>query len=267
LGANVLFTIYSLADTALIGRLFAVADVGLYSVGRNLALKPQQLVNAPLLRTMQVGFGQNASDRARLGNLFARAVAGSVMLAAPLYIVLGFGAAAIVRVLLGPEWDGSIPLVQILCVYYGARTIGAVGGTALVAAGKARFTMTSWFWCFLTAALVLWLNWSSLTLATVAWAFTLGAVVVYALHTIFAVRYFGVGGEEIRKVGLAFLAGLLTGLLVLGLQSLPLNYLWAFALTLILAPIFHFAFLGAVLERRPQAYLSPAGVKRLYKSL
>lgn len=267
MGANIFFTAYSLADTGLIGRLFAAADVGLYSVARNLALKPQQLVNGPLIRTMQVGFGQNAEDKERLGRLYARAVAGSVMFAAPLYVVLGFGAPAIVEVLLGPDWLDAVPLVQILCVYYGARTVGAVGGSALVAGGKARFTMTSWFWCYLTAILILALNWGRLDLVLVSWAFTAGAVVVYALHTLFAMRYFQVPADGLKKVGLAFATGLATGLFVWALQLIPAVGWLVFLVTLALAPIFHFAVLGLALEGRPHAYLSVAGAKKLYKSL
>jgi O-antigen/teichoic acid export membrane protein len=267
MGANALLTIYTQADNLTVAHALSKVATGFYTTGWNLASKPMQLVSAPMMRTMQVAFGQNSQNRKKLASLYCRAVAISVLFVAPVYVVMAVAADPLVHVLLGKKWYGAGPVVQILCLYMGARTIGTTGGTALVAAGKARVTLISWFGGYITVVAILYCTWHRLTVEQVAWAFTSGAMVVYALHMALAFNYFKPARADLVKVGRALLPMVFTAALV-GLSLWVRAPYWAKTLFVVMvAPIAHFAFIGTLYERNPKAYLSKSGLKRLYKSL
>lgn len=267
MGANILFTVYTLADNFVIAPLLPKEALGFYSTGKNLASKPMQLLSAPMMRTMQVAFGQNSADRARLGALYCRAMAGAALFVAPIYLVLALAAEPIVFVLLGKEWLGAVGVVQILCLYMGARTIGATGGTALVAAGQAKVTMISWLAGYVTAAAVLLAPQGPFTVERVAWAFALGAVAVYSFHTGLAFRYFKPDAEARGKVWRALLPLIVTTAFLVGVGLLPISLYIKAAIALLLAPVVHLVSIGLQYERRPNAFMSKSGLKKLYKSL
>lgn len=267
LGASVLYNIYIQADKFVIGRLASPTDVGLYGQAQGLAQKPMQLLSVPMMTPLQSAFSQNSKNPEKIGSIYARALAAAVLFIIPLYAVAIVAAKPIVDVILGDKWVASIPLVQICTVFFAARTVGTIGGTALVAGGKARFAMTSWIFCYATAVIGCYIASRSGSVQGFAWAFSLGAVAVYTVHTAFAFRWYPPDEGSRARLRLIAFGTLLTCLVLLGVYFLPLNSWIKLILVCLTAPLAQLGIIGWLLDGNPAEYMSMRGVKALYRSL
>ncbi len=103
-------------DTMIAGRLFTADLVGLYNRAFMIANLPMQMLVSSLTRVMYSTFSKLQTDRVRLASAELRllAVVGSLTMT----ICLGMIPAAreIILVLLGPQWLGSVRVLQILLV-------------------------------------------------------------------------------------------------------------------------------------------------------
>ena len=272
LGASALYNFFVQVDKLVIGKLGGRVEVGLYGQGQGLAQKPMQLLSVPMMAPLQAAFSQNSNDPKKLGSMYARSLAAALLFIVPLYAIAMVAAGPVTLLILGHKWKGSIPLVQICSVFFAARTVGTIGGTALVAGGKARFAMTSWVFAYVTTfigcLLAAGLHASPETRTEAfAWAFSAGALAVYTVHTVFALRWFPPDSKSWHKIKAAATVTLFSSLLFAGIYFLPLGPWIAVGLACVLGPVFHFAIVGWAFERRSLAYLSYEGAKKLYRSL
>ncbi|MEA2552528.1 MAG: hypothetical protein QOJ65_704 [Fimbriimonadaceae bacterium] len=272
-GASILYNVYVQSDKFVIGKLAGInlgqslAAAGLYSQAQGLAMKPMQLLSVPMMAPLQAAFSQNSRNPEKIGNIYGRALAAALLFIVPLYAIMMVAAEPVTLAILGHKWRGSIPLVQICCIFYASRTIGTLGGTALVAGGRARFAMTSWVFAYLTAAIGCVIATQYHRVEGFAWAFSVGAFTVYAVHTLFAFRWYRPDENAKTKLKQAGTVTVLSCLFFGMLYFLPVGPWIALALACVLGPIAHLAIVGMVLERAPFAYMSVPGAKRLYRSL
>jgi O-antigen/teichoic acid export membrane protein len=225
-----------------------------------------------MMGPLQAAFSQNSRNPEKIGSMYGRALAAALLFIVPLYAVMMVAAGPATIAILGHKWSGSIPMVQVCCIFFAARTIGTIGGTALVAGGRARFAMVSWAFAYATAfvACIVATRYNGTleqrTLAY-AWAFTSGAIVVYTIHTIFAFKWFRPSDETLSKVRSAALIAALSCAVFAGIYFLPFGKWIALAIACIAGPFLHMAIVGWVMERKLLAHMSVAGARRLYQSL
>lgn len=267
MGASLLFNLYQLADTFVIGRVVGLAGAGLYSQGKNLAQKPLQLVTMPMMRPLQVAFSQNAMDAGRIGEILVRSLKAAIVFVIPLFGVVAIAAEPITLLLLGPDWRGAIPVVRICCLYFAARTLGTIANSALVAGGKARLTLISWIVGYMVVPWGVIVAAQLRSLEAMALAFSLGAALVFGLQTVLAFRSFPTERASLGpllRVGTA--AAVTSG--ALGLVFLLQIEPWAkFGLALAIGGVVHLVAVGVALGSGPVSFVTPAGMKRLYRSL
>jgi O-antigen/teichoic acid export membrane protein len=113
LNSVVVYLAYN-AEKILLGRYWGAAALGLYGRAYQLTNMPvQQLTNSatsvafPMLSRLQ-------DDPARLNRLYLKAHSLLISLVIPVVIVCAVFPNEVVRVLLGPKWDGSVPIVRLL---------------------------------------------------------------------------------------------------------------------------------------------------------
>jgi O-antigen/teichoic acid export membrane protein len=279
MGASALYNIYIQADNMTIGRLVGGTSVGLYDQGQGLAMKPMQLLSVPMMAPLQAAFSQNSRNHEKIGSIYGRALAAALLFIVPCYGIMIIAAEPATIAILGHKWRGSIPLVQVCCVFFGARTIGTIGGTALVAGGRARFAMVSWVFAYATAfigCIVAAQYQGTIEQRTLAfaWAFTAGALVVYTIHTLFAFKWFPPTPEAKQKLKASCLISVLSCLFFAvcyfvpqAIKGLPYAAWVSLAIACVLGPIVHLGIVGSVLDRKPMRYMSVKGVKDLYHML
>jgi O-antigen/teichoic acid export membrane protein len=142
LAGNMLAFAYLRADTFILANLVGSQTLGLYVVAREIANLASTEIVAPIRRVMLPGFAKLAHDRDLLREAFLNAFALIVLIGLPCAIGIALLADPIVRLLLGPQWLGSITLIQVLSVYALSAVAMANQGPLLLALGHARATAT-----------------------------------------------------------------------------------------------------------------------------
>lgn len=128
-------------DLFLGGRLLGAAQLGLYSVPRNLVLQLQFMVNPIITR---VGFpliAQVQNDVVRVRSIYLKTMNMTASTNAPLYVGIAVFAPDIVVTLLGDGWQSSAPLLRILAVWGFFRSISNPAGSLLFGMGRADLAL------------------------------------------------------------------------------------------------------------------------------
>lgn len=157
------------SGTFILGRYVPPSDIGFYAQASEIAdLATTDLV-MPLNRVLVPGFAQLADDSERAASAFLKALSGTLMVATPVSVGLALVAPEVVRLWLGEQWGGVVPLVQILAIFATTRAISAVAGSMLTVLGFYRFNaITGWIQAVLFVGGAIWMVQQAGT-AGVAW--------------------------------------------------------------------------------------------------
>lgn len=135
---NLAMTISQRIDHFIISRMQGLTSVGLYSNAQMLAALPTVELVMPISRALFPGFSSLLHDPAKLRDTYLQALNGLLLLALPLAVGLIFVADAAVRVLLGPQWLDTVPLVQGLALVQMVSLSAASSVPLLMALGRMR---------------------------------------------------------------------------------------------------------------------------------
>ena len=116
LGTRVLEYIQMGADKILIGRYLGPTALGTYQIGFQLMFTPIGNIAYPLQFVLFPVFATIQDDRERLNAAWLRAKRLSVAVMAPAFLTLLVVAPDFIVTLLGPKWEGSVPIVQLLAI-------------------------------------------------------------------------------------------------------------------------------------------------------
>jgi PST family polysaccharide transporter len=142
-GSNVLVSrlswyVYSNADFAVVGRVMNATTLGLYSQAWNIAAVPAEKLSGMIFR---VGPSVLASARARPGEMrryYLMLLRGIGLVTFPVAVGLSLVSRELVSALLGPNWLGSVPVLQLLALFFGVRSVAALGPMTIIASGEPR---------------------------------------------------------------------------------------------------------------------------------
>jgi O-antigen/teichoic acid export membrane protein len=129
------------SDVFLGGRLLSVAQLGIYSVPRNLTLQIQFVVNGIVTR---IGFpliAQVQSDVFKVRSIYLSTLNMTASTNALIYVGLVFFAPEAVMLLLGTGWESSAELLRILAIWGGVRSTANPVGSLLFGMGRADLEM------------------------------------------------------------------------------------------------------------------------------
>lgn len=153
-----------LADTAskslqpiIIGSLLGIAAVGHYSMASQIVRVPGLIVSGPLGLSIFASLAQWGDDRIGARPLALRALRGVVTLLAPLFCGLGLVADLAVKVLLGPAWLATGPILTLLAPGGFCLCVSAFVGAILLGLGRPQdqLRLIVLNGCFLVAGTVL----------------------------------------------------------------------------------------------------------------
>lgn len=140
---NAINHINSTVDVLLGGRLLGAAQLGLYSVPRNLILQIQFMVNPIFTR---VGFPVIASiqhDQARVRQIYLKIMNLTATVNAPIYVAMAAFAPELVQLLLGDKFQDAAPMLRVLAVWGLLRSFGNPVGSLLFGLGRVR--LSTWW--------------------------------------------------------------------------------------------------------------------------
>jgi PST family polysaccharide transporter len=145
LGVKILWALREEADVVVIGKLTGQVTLGLYTMGKELALLPGSkistvvnMLSSPMMAELQTNV-----DAMRAA--FYRAARLTAAIALPTSAGMALVADEMVAALLGPKWVPAVPLLRLLCVYAAVRAVDVLLPPVLFARHRERFL----FWyCF-----------------------------------------------------------------------------------------------------------------------
>lgn len=210
-------------DKLIVGRLLGAAALGLYTRSYSLAATSTRLYAKiastaffPLLSRIQ-------TDRARLGRGFRTGLTLNALSLLPLSAVLFVLAPYLIEALLGQEWLEAIAPFRILIVFSFFRSNAKLCGPLMMAAGKVyRLALIQGF--FAASVLVgTWFGsrWGIDGAAfAVAGAFVLQSMILlHASLQLTGLSWMEIFGSWLQPLAVALTTGMLTWLLVQGLDS------------------------------------------------
>lgn len=140
---NVVNHVNATVDVLLGGHLLGAAQLGLYSVPRNLVLQIQSLVNPVFTR---VGFPVIASiqhEKEKVQLVYLKIMNLTATINAPIYVFVAVFAPELVQLLLGEPFQEAAPLLRILAVWGLLRSFGNPAGSLLFGLGRVKLAT---FW-------------------------------------------------------------------------------------------------------------------------
>ncbi len=125
------------ADYVLVGALLGAEVLGVYRIAYELVLAPVYRVAPVISRVAFPVFARRQNDAAALrsGFLEMTRVLGFVLF--PALVGAAILAPWLVPLVLGPGWDGVVPLIRVLAVVGAAKSLGNSTGSLLLARGRA----------------------------------------------------------------------------------------------------------------------------------
>jgi lipopolysaccharide exporter len=129
------------SSTFILGKISGGEAIGVFTISEDIAGIVTTNLLMPLRRAILPGYAKLANDVERLHDTFVDIFAVVFLVSAPLTLGIGLVADPLVRIALGPQWLGAIPLIQVLCVGEFLRLITAAASPIYIATGRPRYTM------------------------------------------------------------------------------------------------------------------------------
>jgi teichuronic acid exporter len=187
---------YSESDTFIVGRILGASNLGLYSMGRQLALMPMERVSEIMNTVALPAYTSIKEDIPRIRDAYLDTLrlGGAAMF--PVFWGLAAVAGDLVPLLLGAKWIGSTPVLQLLCLVMPLRSLGTLTSPLLTAIGRMRDVV----WCMVWPALLVPLA----VLVGVRWGVTGAALawcIAYPVAFVLATRRLcGAIGLHVTKI-------------------------------------------------------------------
>lgn len=126
------------APDVVIGKVMSMADAGYFSRANGLIQLFRTLVAGAVMPMILPYFAQIKRDNGDVNTPYHLAMDHLIVISWPFFGVLGFLAPAVVRTLYGPQWDASIPIVQVLCMAGAISSMYLFAGEVMIANGHVR---------------------------------------------------------------------------------------------------------------------------------
>lgn len=163
----------------ILGRLAGAGSVGVFRVANELATLPTTELMFPIARAAYPGYAKVAHDRAALKQAYLAVQGSIIMLTLPAGVGIVMLADPFVKALLGFNWLGAIPLIQILGLYGALRVFQTTNQAIFNVLGKPHWN-TAMMALELVSVLPLlaWLIYSGRPIELAAWSYLAGSVIV-----------------------------------------------------------------------------------------
>jgi lipopolysaccharide exporter len=113
------------AGTLIIAKMLEAASLGIFSISNQIANMAAAELIAPIKQALFPGYAKLAHKPELLKKAFIDVYGILVLIALPAAIGIGLTARYFVPILLGPKWLGAIPIIEILSISGGLRSLSS----------------------------------------------------------------------------------------------------------------------------------------------
>lgn len=126
-------------DTILIGKLLGMEALGLYTIAKQIIMRPAQIINPIITKVTFPTMAKIQYDILRLKNIYLKTINYLSSVNFPIYAFIFIFAHDIVMIIFGEKYFEAIYIMQILSVWGAMRSTGNPVGSLLLARGKANW--------------------------------------------------------------------------------------------------------------------------------
>lgn len=142
-GNGIVSTIATQIDVILIGKFLGTESLGLYSVIKELLLRPAELINPIITKVAFPVMSKVNHDINEVKNIYLKLINYVALVNFPIYIASLILASEIISIFLGEKWLSGVYSFQILTIWALIRSIENPIGSLVMAMGKPQIEM---FW-------------------------------------------------------------------------------------------------------------------------
>ena len=198
-----------------VGRVFGAQAIGTYAIAAEIAQLAQTELIAPVNRAMFPGYSRLVDDPAAFRRTCVAATAAVLAIVLPISVGVAVLAGPFVRLLLGANWSGAVPIIEVLAYAGAVSAITSNNVSAYLALGRphlATATLVARLAVLAAAAAILYRTLGMLGVAYAELCASVASMAV-SLPTLFLTMKLGVG-EYLAAVWRPVLASALMGVAI-----------------------------------------------------
>lgn len=155
-------------DSLLVGRLFGENALGNYNRAYSMMLFPLQNVSAVVGRVMFPALSEVKDDTELVARVFMRATRAIALLTFPMMTGLLVTAEDFTIGVLGSQWSGMIPILEVLCIVGAAQSVMTLNGSVYQSQGRADLQLKVGFFLkgISIAGILIGLRWGPVGVAS-----------------------------------------------------------------------------------------------------
>ena len=142
-GDRILFYLYTIADTVIVGRFLGNALLGTYAIAMNLASLPAEKVLPIITQVSFTSFSRIQDDLDSIGRNLLRATSLIAYAGFPVFFGMEAVAPEAIPLLLGQKWNAVIVPFQLICLILPLKALSPVLPPAVFAIGKPRVNVVN----------------------------------------------------------------------------------------------------------------------------
>ena len=140
-GNGIVSTVATQIDVILIGKLLGTEILGLYSIAKELILKPAQLINPIITKIAFPVMSKVNHDTNHVKRIYLKLINYIASINFPIYVASFILAPEIITLFLGEKWLEATTVFQILSIWAFLRSVGNPIGSLVMAMGKPQYEM------------------------------------------------------------------------------------------------------------------------------
>lgn len=133
--ASLVATVRDQSANIVAGRVLGMAQVGLFSMGAELAALPTTELVAPLCRVLFPRFAAMRNGGGDLAELYFQVIAVTLLVTMPAGVGISMVAGPIVALMFGARWSAAAPVLAMLAIAGTLKVVSLVSGTLFAATG------------------------------------------------------------------------------------------------------------------------------------
>ena len=166
-------------DIIIIGKLFGQEVLGMYSLAKQLVMRPAQIVNPIVTRVTFPVLAKVQDDQTQLKEIYLKTIYLISLVNFPIYLLMLILAPEIISLFLGEKWADVVPIFQVLTLFALFRSTGNPIGTLVLAKGRPQYELYWNIGLFFYLPLTIYIG-SFCGVTGVAWAmsFSMASLIV-----------------------------------------------------------------------------------------
>jgi lipopolysaccharide exporter len=145
MGQNSIVYFNNQFDVILIGKLLGTEVLGIYSVTKQLVMRPSKVINPIITNVAFPVMAKVQNDTERLKSIYLKILNTLSSVNFPIHLIMALLSNELIMILLGEKWISSIEIFRILTIYALIRSTMSPAGSLVLAKGRADI---GFWWSF-----------------------------------------------------------------------------------------------------------------------